>query len=49
MIGINHKYEGSWRGGKMDGAGKSSWFNEQDELLETYEGQYENGVKHGKG
>lgn len=27
LIGINHKYEGSWRNGKMDGAGKSSWFN----------------------
>jgi hypothetical protein len=40
LVGLNHKYEGSWRNGKMDGAGKSSWFSENDELLETYEGQY---------
>lgn len=33
----------------MHGAGKSSWFNDDDEVLETYEGEYENGVKHGKG
>lgn len=33
LIGINHKYEGSWKGGKMEGGGKSYWYNEDDELL----------------
>lgn len=27
LIGINHKYEGSWKNGKMEGAGKSYWYN----------------------
>lgn len=30
LIGKNHKYEGSWQGGKMHGAGKSYWYNEDD-------------------
>ena len=49
MIGVSHKYEGSWKGGKMDGAGKSSWYNEAEQLIETYDGEYMAGMKHGKG
>jgi hypothetical protein len=49
LIGINHKYEGSWRAGKMHGGGKSYWYSEQEELQETYEGEYVEGLKHGKG
>lgn len=30
LVGLSHKYEGSWKNGKMEGAGKSSWFNEDD-------------------
>lgn len=33
----------------MHGAGKSYWYNEDDELIETYEGQYVNGLKQGQG
>jgi hypothetical protein len=47
LIGRNHKYEGSWRGGKMHGGGKSYWYNEDDELVEIYDGAYENGIKQG--
>ncbi len=49
MSGINHKYEGSWQAGKMQGAGKSYWYGEDQQYSETYEGEYENGLKHGKG
>lgn len=30
LIGINHKYEGGWKAGKMSGGGKSYWYNEDD-------------------
>ena len=49
FTGLNHRYEGSWIDGKMQGAGKSIWYGEDDEETEVYEGQYENGLKHGKG
>lgn len=45
----NHKYVGSWKNGKMEGAGKSEWYNDAEELMESYEGQYKNGLKHGQG
>jgi hypothetical protein len=33
----------------MHGGGKSYWYSEQEELQETYEGEYVEGLKHGKG
>ena len=49
LFGLNHKYEGSWKNGKMEGAGKSTWYNQREEVVESYEGEYLNGLKHGEG
>lgn len=43
-------YEGDWLDGKMHGVGKYMFWNEaKDMYTQTYEGQFNNGVREGKG
>ena len=43
-------YEGDWLDGKMHGVGKYMFWNEaKDMYTQTYEGQFKNGVREGKG
>lgn len=47
--GRNHRYEGGWQNGKMHGAGKSEWLDDDGNTVASYIGEYNNGIKEGFG
>ena len=47
--GINYEYNGPWENGNMQGAGRSTYFNDKSKKEDEYVGQFKNGLKHGYG
>lgn len=49
FFGKNQKYDGSWKNGRMHGAGKSEWFDANGKTSAKYIGEYHYGIKEGYG
>jgi hypothetical protein len=47
--GKHQTYKGSWKNGKMHGAGRCEWKNVNGDTVAKYVGQYNEGVKSGFG